>query len=169
MKQIELDRQVSPLPPQVQGGVLVIPRGLLRKMAGEEPLGQRSPNTQVPAARARAAVMDAERALGHEPTDREFERRGYDIESRDGETGKLRLIEVKGRQRDADTITVTKNEVLTSLNKPDSYILALVLFGDHGDHTLHYVRRPFRREPDFGVTSANYRIADLLERAAPPS
>ncbi|MYA06551.1 MAG: DUF3883 domain-containing protein [Holophagales bacterium] len=169
MKQIELDRQVSPLPPQVQGGVLVIPRGLLRKMAGEEPLAQRSPNTQVPAARARAAVMDAERALGHEPTDREFERRGYDIESRDGETGKLRLIEVKGRQSDADTITVTKNEVLTSLNKPDSYILALVLFGDDGDHSLHYVRRPFQREPDFGVTSANYRIADLLKRAAPPS
>ena len=167
LKQIDLDRQVSPLPPRVQGGVLVVPRGLIRRMAGKEPLTPR-PDTQAPAARARQIVMAAERALGHLPTDREFERLGYDIESRDRESGKLRLIEVKGRRSDADTITVTRNEVLTSLNKPESYILALVLFSDDGSHSLHYVRRPFRREPDFGVTSSNYRIAELLERAAPP-
>ncbi len=168
MKQIELDRQISPLPPRVQGGVLVVPRGLLRKMAGQQPVEPPTPDTQASAARARQIVMAAERELGHEPTDREFERLGYDIESRDGESGKLRLIEVKGRRSDADTITVTKNEVLTSLNKPESYILALVLFGADGGYSLRYVRRPFRREPDFGVTSSNYRIARLLERAEPP-
>ena len=166
MKQIELDRKISPLPPRVQGGVLVVPRGLLRKMTGQQPVEPPSPDTQAAAARAREIVMAAERGLGHEPTDREFERLGYDIESQDGESGKLRLIEVKGRRGDADTITVTKNEVLTSLNKPESYILALVLFGDDGGHSLHYVRRPFV-EP-IRVTSSNYRIADLLERAEPP-
>jgi hypothetical protein len=32
-----------------------------------------------------------------------------------------------------------------------------------------YIRQPFRREPDFGVASVTYRIADLLARASVPS
>jgi len=32
-------------------------------------------------------------------------------------------------------------------------------------HRVHYVRDPFRREPDFGVTSVNYDLAELLARA----
>ena len=54
-------------------------------------------DTQAAAARARAIVMEVERGLGFEPTDREFEKLGYDIESRVPGTGKLRFIEVKGR------------------------------------------------------------------------
>ena len=38
--------------------------------------------TQASAARARAIVMETERRLGFEPTDRELEKLGYDIESR---------------------------------------------------------------------------------------
>ena len=74
--------------------------------------------------------METERALGFEPTDRETEHLGYDIESRVPGTGKLRFIEVKGRVHDADTITVTRNEILYSLNKPDDYRLAIVEFLD---------------------------------------
>ena len=72
--------------------------------------------------------MEIERGLGFEPTDREFEKLGYDIESRVPGTGKLRFIEVKGRVSGADTITVTSNEILYSLNKPDDFILAIVEF-----------------------------------------
>ena len=43
-------------------------------------------------------------------------------------TGKLRFIEVKGTGSGRTTVTVTKNEVLTSLNKPEDYILAIVEF-----------------------------------------
>ena len=32
----------------------------------------------------------------------------------------------------------------------------------------HYLREPFVREPDFGVTSVNYDFADLLARAEVP-
>lgn len=68
----------------------------------------------------------------------------------------------------ADTVTVTKNEILTALNKPDDFILALVeVDGDIA--TPVYVRQPFGKEPDFGVSSINYKLADLVERAAPPS
>jgi len=124
--------------------------------------------TQVSAARARAVVMEIERSLGFEPTDREFEKLGYDIESRVPGTGKLRFIEVKGRISGADTITVTKNEILYSLNKPDDFILAIVEFISDDQHRAHYLRKPFQREPDFGVTSVNYNFAELLERAKAP-
>ncbi len=94
---------------------------------------------------------------------------GYDIESKVPGTGLLRFIEVKGRVSVADTITVTRNEILTSLNTPDNFILALVEFLDSDSHKVHYLRQPFRREPDFGVTSVNYDFADLLSRASDPS
>jgi hypothetical protein len=126
-------------------------------------------DTQASAARARAIVMQVERRLGFEPTDREVEKLGYDIESRDPRTGRLRFLEVKGRVSGADTITVTRNEILCSLNKPDEFILAIVEFLDGNEHQVHYVRRPFRREPDFGVTSVNYNFAELLARAQEPS
>ena len=56
----------------------------------------------------------------------------------------------------------------TALNKPEDYILAIVEFGGETNR-VHYVRRPFRREPDFGVTSVNYGLAELLARAQPPA
>ena len=114
-------------------------------------------------------IMETERSLGFDPTDREFEKLGYDIESRVADTGKLRFIEVKGRVSGASTITVTRNEILYSLNKPEDFILGIVEFRDDGGHRVHYVREPFKREPDFGVTSVNYDFAELLARARPPS
>jgi len=33
------------------------------------------------------------------------------------------------------------------------------------NHHVHYLRHPFQREPDFGVTSVNYDFAELLSRA----
>jgi hypothetical protein len=125
-------------------------------------------DTQVSAARARAVVMEIERSLGFDPTDRELEKLGYDIESRVPGTGKLRFIEVKGRVTGAATITVTRNEILYSLNKPDDFVLAIVEFTDDTNPRVHYIRKPFQREPDFGVTSVNYDFAELIGRATKP-
>ena len=169
MDEIQRERQLSPLPPVVLGGVLVVPVGLLRKMAGSVAVGVETRDTQAAAARARAAVMQVERGLGFQPVDRETDKLGYDVESRVPGTGKLRFIEVKGRVQGASTVTVTRNEILTSLNKPDDYILAIVEFQDGGTEHVHYVHRPFRREPDFGVTSVNYDLPELLARAEVPS
>ncbi len=112
--------------------------------------------------------MEIERRLGFEPTDREFEKLGYDIESRVPGTGKLRFIEVKGRVATADTVTVTRNEILYSLNKPDDFILGIVEFRDDDMYRVRYVRSPFQREPDFGVTSVNYDLAELMRRGEEP-
>jgi len=169
MEQLDREAQVSARPPVVLGGFVVVPMGLLAKASGAEPAApEPARDTQASAARARAAVMECERRLGFEPQDREAERLGYDIESRDPRTGRLRFIEVKGRVSGADTVTVTRNEILTSLNKPDDYILAIVEFLDDGRDRVHYLRRPFHREPDFGVTSVNYDLKELLARAEEP-
>jgi uncharacterized protein DUF3883 len=147
-----------------------VPMGLLARLSGRSLAAPvTATDTQVSAARARAIVMAVERRLGFEPTDREVEKLGYDIESRDPRTGRLRFLEVKGRVSGADTITVTRNEILYSLNKPDEFILAIVEFMDSDTHQVHYVRRPFRREPDFGVTSVNYDFGELLARRDDPS
>jgi hypothetical protein len=170
MEELQLESKLSPLPPVVLGGLLVIPGGLIAKIAPEVGVAPTtlSADMRASAARARQIVMGVERGLGFEPIDREAEKIGYDIESRVPGTGKLRFIEVKGRVSDAETITVTRNEVLYSLNKPEDFILAIVEFiGD--DHRVHYVRQPFRREPDFGVTSVNYSFAELLTRREQPS
>ena len=113
--------------------------------------------------------MEVERGLGFEPIDCEQEKRGYDIESRVPGEGKLRFIEVKGRAAGADTLTVTRNEILYSLNKPDDFILAMVEFLPEGQHRARYLRQPFSSEPDFGVTSVNYDFARLLARSEEPS
>ena len=155
----------------MRGAALVVPVGLLRSIAGGGPDGfaedalARKKIEQL----AMDAVLATERALGREPCDVSAAKVGYDIESRDARTGRLRFLEVKGRVSGADTVTVTKNEILTSLNKPDDFILALVEFLDGEQHRVRYLREPFHREPDFGVTSVNYDFAELLVRSKEPS
>jgi Protein NO VEIN, C-terminal len=157
-------------PPLVMGGVLVIPARMLAAVKGKEPAGPAEiigRDTQAAPPKALSIIMQVERQLGFVPTDRETEKLDYAIESRVPGTGKLRFIEVKGRVSGAPTITVTKNEILYSLNKPDDFILGIVEF-DGDSHRVHYVRRPFQREPDFGVTSVNYNFAELLRRGEAP-
>ena len=174
----ELDReaQISALPPVILGGLVIIPLGLVSKMMGRDINASSRPiNTQASAARARAIVMSEERKLGFEPIDREFEKLGYDVESRilEGEDkGRLRFIEVKGRVAGADVITVTKNEILYSFNNPENYILAIVEFLSENDHQVHYLRRPFEHSGitvDFNGASVNFPFAGLLKCAQSPS
>ena len=169
MEELRLERQISALPPVVLGGFLVVPIGLLAAMTGR-PISilRATADNQAVAARARAIVMEIERSLGFDPKDREFEKLGYDIESRVREEGRLRFLEVKGRAAGAETVTVTKNEILYSLNKPEDFILAIVEFHPDGSHRVHYIRKPFQREPDFAVTSINYDMRELIAHAEAP-
>ena len=170
LEALALERRISAEPPRMLGGMLVVPKGLLDRITGlKVKTDSVTTDTQAIAARARNIVMAVERGLGYEPRDREFEKLGYDVESRVPKTGKLRFIEVKGRVEGAPTITVTRNEILFSLNKPDDFILAIVEFLENGSHRVHYLRQPFRREPDFGATGVMYDFPELLARAGEPS
>ncbi len=169
LDELERESEIRAAPPVVIGGLMVVPAGLITEMTGGQVPSQTT-DTQAVAAEARKIVMEVERGLGFDPQDREFEHLGYDIESRDrsGKHG-TRMIEVKGRRAGADTVTMTKNEILTSLNRPNHFILAMVAFAEDGGHDVRYLRQPFQRRPDFGVTSVNYDFTELMQRAGPPS
>jgi superfamily II DNA or RNA helicase len=169
LTELEQERRLSPLPPVVRGGALIVPLGLLQRLEG---LQQGPPTFAADTERserlAMETVMETEQRLGYLPKDVSAEKNGYDIESAIPGTGRLRFLEVKGRVAGAKTVTVTKNEILTALNKPDDFILAIVKV-EGSLAAAHYVRQPFGREPDFGVTSINYDLEDLLKRATLPS
>lgn len=170
-RQSELDneRQVTALPPVLKGAALVIPKGLLdERIATVVP----RPNgfSDDPAARAAVelaamqAVMARERELGFTPVDVSSQKKGWDIESRDGVTGHLRLIEVKGRHADASDVIITKNEILASLNAPDAYHLALVSVTNGFASSPDYVQRFFDRELGFEETAVIFDLQKLLTR-----
>jgi hypothetical protein len=165
LQTLDLAKQISATPPVVIGGAVVVPAGLL--------LGERTPaetlDTRITEAIGMQAVMHAETELGHHPRDVSSENRGYDIESLDPRTGRLRFLEVKGRRAGADTVTVTRNEILTGLNQPEQFILALVMVEDGEPQAVRYVRQPFGKEPDFNVTSVDYNLKRLLARSEEPS
>jgi hypothetical protein len=167
LEELEQERHLAPLPPVVVGGAIVIPAGLLEQMDGAPTAAAHPMGVNTPAIRdaAMRLVMEKERSLGFEPQDVGSENRGYDIESRVPGTGKLRFIEVKGRRKDATTVTITRNEILTALNKPDEFILAIVLVDGDRAEGPWYVQRPFQNEPDFGAVSVSYGLGELIERA----
>ena len=164
-QELALERQISATPPVVIGGALVVPVGLL--------LGERTPpelvDTRITEAIAMHVVMQAETRLNNHPRDVSKENLGYDVESLDPRTGRLRFIEVKGRRAGAETVTVTRNEILTGINSPHQFVLAVVEVQDGQAREPQYVRKPFGKEPDFGVTSVNYELKELLSRAEAPS
>jgi superfamily II DNA or RNA helicase len=178
-RQTELDRerQISALPPVLKGAALVIPAGLLKARAPEEPSAQAKPDgfAEDPVARAMIeklamdAVMAAERVLGNDPRDVSAENKGYDIESRDPRAAHLRFIEVKGRDADGRDVIITKNEILASLNAPEAFVLAIVQVDGGFAREPVYVRRFFSRELGFAETAVVFDVNDLLSLGGRPS
>lgn len=170
LAELEEERKLSPLPPFVLGGAMIIPAGLLLKLTGQasDTVPSFAADTKRSEQLAMAAVMAAESQLGFQPRDVSEQKLGYDIESAIAGDGRLRFIEVKGRVKGATTVTITKNEILTALNKPDAFILAICEV-DGEQATPRYVRQPFDREPDFAVTSVNYDLRKLLARGEAPA
>lgn len=163
----DLDNQerLVAVPPRLLGCCLVVPIGAFARALEHIDLTARAEVERI----AMQAVMETERILGFYPRDVSDDNLGYDIESAIVGTGRLRFIEVKGRNAAAPTVTITKNEILTALNKPDDFILALVPAYPGQTPEPKYLRRPFTKEPDFGATSVNYAFDDLLARATEPT
>jgi len=167
---LELERRVSPAPPVVIGGALVVPAGLLARLRGErheEPETFARETNRIEKL-AMQKVIETEKGLGRYPRDVSMDNIGYDIESSVLDGARLLFIEVKGRATGAKTVTITKNEILTGLNKPDEFILAIVIVEGEEVQEPVYVKRPFSKEPDFGVTSVNYDLGELVAKGAAP-
>lgn len=175
-KELLAMRHVVSATPVVLGGALVIPAGLLMQRKGV-PAEQGGWSADA-AARARVeqmamrAVMEAERALGHDVIDVSAQKCGWDVTSQpqpvDGRLTTSRHIEVKGRAKGQSTITVTRNEILYGLNQADKFILAIVLVDGDKHEGPFYVRQPFTQEPDWAETSKNLDLGQLLAKAIGP-
>lgn len=172
LDELELEKQISPLPPVVLGAAVVIPQGLLERLRGEttgDP-AERARNLEEVERRAVEAVLKAEAGLGREAVEMARNNPGYDVFSKDPKTGKVWFIEVKGRIEGAPTVTVTRNEILTAKNKEDQFILALVSVGEVTDD-VRYLTKPFVDSTEalhFATTSVNYDWKKLIDISEPP-
>ena len=172
MEELELERHISPMSPVVIGGALIVPQRLLDAASDPEisaPVAVSQSDRERIDRLAVAAVMEAERKLGREPTEMPHENPGYDIESKDPNTNELLFIEVKGKTAGSTTVTISKTQIFTAFNKPDNFILAIVEIDGDTAKEPRYIRKPFQKEPDFGVTSVNYNLNKLLARAEAPN
>lgn len=168
LAELDNEKRISPMPPIITGGALIIPKGLLHKLIVAPTPGvfSRSDRQAIENA-AMNAVIQIENSLGYAPKDVSAAKCGYDVESLVPEQARrlqnyaLRFIEVKGRAKGATTVTVSKNEILTALNKPDEFILAIVEVDGEATHTI-YLKQPFKNAPDFTATSVNFDIQDLV-------
>ena len=163
-------KQVVSSTPVVIGSALVIPQGLLAKRKGEAIFSPDAASRAHIEKIAMQAVTQAEQALGHMVIDVSADKCGWDITARpqlnaDGSLKPDRHIEVKGRSKGQTTITVSRNEILYALNQADKFLLAIVLVEGDNTEVPFYIRQPFTKEPDMGVASINYDLADLLARA----
>lgn len=156
--------------PVVIGGALVIPAGLLAQRKGQTTFCADAAARQRIERLAMQAVTTHEQSLGHSVKDVSAQKCGWDITATPPATAacpmpQSRHIEVKGRSKGQTTITVTRNEIIYALNQAEQFILAVALIeGDNIDGP-YYIRRPFTAEPEFGVASINYDLADLLSKA----
>ncbi|ENB7664455.1 TPA: helicase-related protein [Enterobacter cloacae] len=163
-------KQVVSSTPVVIGSALVIPQGFLSKRKGEVIFTPDAASRAHIEKVAMSAVTSAELTLGHSVFDVSADKCGWDITARpplntDGSLPQDRHIEVKGRSKGQTTITVSRNEILYALNQAEKFLLAIVLVdGDSFDGPF-YIRQPFNKEPDTGVASINYDLAELLSKA----
>ncbi len=165
---LELEQQlhlVSQIP-LVVGGSLVIPKGWLEKISGKEisDWNKDSEARKRIEQAAMKAVLENERNLGYDPIDVSAENFGWDITSRMG-NGEVRFLEVKGRAKGSRSVTLTKNEILASLNQPDRWFLVIVLIDENQNHGPYYIQRPITKEPDFAVTGINMNLSKILDDA----
>lgn len=161
LDEIALQRKISVAAPVVVGGALIVPRGYFDSTAKENCSVDAEARSRVEKI-AMETVMKIERELGNSPNDVSSLKCGYDVESAETD-GRLRFIEVKGRNSNANEVTVTKNEILTALNSPENFILAIVTVDGNSAHVV-YLKTPFTRPPDFNAVSVNYKISALIKQ-----
>ena len=162
---LEQEKFISSQPPRVRGGMFVIPRGLLNARARVQDVAAPAGFSDDPVARreielaAMEAVMAAEQELGNTPEDVSARKIGYDIASYDPDARRHRFIEVKGRVDGADTVIITRQEIITSLHEPEKFILAVVEVSGRLAGEPRYVRGALdEREPPFDQTAIQFNF-----------
>ena len=169
MTALNAEKEISARVPILKGGALIIPIGRLNQLKGKT----LNPKTDAEEKKkvellAMEAVFAAERAIGRNPIDVSDQRGiGYDIESKDSE-GNLFFIEVKGRIKGADSITLTYNELKRGRNSPERFRLAISIISEDKALEPLYISGIDWGRPGFGDTAVTKNLNQLLDIAKEP-
>lgn len=178
LHELDLDEQLRPRPPEVAGGALILPQGLLNRMIKVSEVDRDRAARDQEAIRAverRAvdAVLAAERSLGRTPEEMPRNNKGFDLRSWNAGRTELLHLEVKGRIAGADDFTITRNEVLHAKNAAERYRLALVRVSPLGPQhdEVCYLAEPFTETntDDFNVTKFVFHWDRMWARGRSPS
>ncbi|MCA1840752.1 MAG: helicase-related protein [Actinomycetota bacterium] len=162
LAELDLQKQLSALPPRVTGAAIIAPQGFLARLGlhAQPPLTARE--TKEIERRAVEAVLRIEKELGREPNEMPFNNPGYDVLSKSSD-GNLRFIEVKGRVERGIDVTLTANEFRISQNNAEKSVLALVSVGDTTED-VRYLYNPFASQPElpFAATRITFKWSDMF-------
>ncbi|KAA8822004.1 helicase-related protein [Bifidobacterium vespertilionis] len=168
------DVRLRAKPAVMRGMALVVPERLIVIGANDNEAASRpfARNTEEVDRRAVALTMRMEELLGNAPTEMPHNNKGFDIRSVDWQ-GYVHFIEVKGRidLPEADTFTVTANEVALAQSQGDRHRLALVRVSPDGpEHdAIRYVAHAFDHiSPASSTRSFNEQWADYWDRGYAP-
>ena len=169
MGELELESHITPSVPFIVGGAIVIPKGLIVDSSADRQSVIDVEKRKIIEYAAMQKVIETEKSLGRIPEDVSGERGlGYDILSAFPDGGKYLFIEVKGKGMNQDSVTVTRNEIMACLNKPDDFRLAIVKVDNEIAQEPVYVKQPFENEPGFAQISATYNMKELIEMGGIP-
>ena len=167
LAEIASQRSIRPKPLQLVSCAIVLPKSFFNADAGEQDVIDLEAK-KASELRGMNAVMVIERFLGHVPYDVSRDNVGWDVESRvanpeDG-TEDLLFIESKGVREDADTVTLTANEVLKAAGNRERFVLAITR--PHGDATeTTYLYDSIRDDYNQALDCYPMKIAELIKRA----
>lgn len=166
LTELAAQRVVRPKPLRLVAAALVFPSRIL--LDGGEKAKDAFAARKASEKRGMDAVMAIERHLHHDPTDVSRENVGWDVESRvprpDG-TEDLLFIESKGVREDADTVTLSANEVLKAAGNRGSFVLSVTRPEDNGTTTTYYHGAITDKDVNQALDSYPFKLKALAERA----
>ena len=163
LEELKQEKNIIPKPPMVLGAAWVIPRTYLDEVMGKLDETKDLANRSIVERIAMNMVIDIEKDFGNIPKDVSDQKCGYDIESKTVD-GKLRFIEVKGREAGKGTVIVTHNEIVVAFNKPEQNILAVVEVKDSYRKIVYYKNWALQL-PSFADVSHTLELEKLAQIA----
>lgn len=159
-------------PAMVRGLALIVPSRMLPQPVTPPESRPFARNTTEVDRRAVDLTLTMERRLGRIPIEMPHNNKGFDIRSTDSQ-GRAYFIEVKGRidLPEADTFTVSANEVAFAQSQGDRHRLSIVRVSPFGvEHDrIRYVERAFDAiTPSCSTRSFNEQLADYWNRGREP-
>ena len=169
--ELDLEDDLHNSPPTIVAAAIVVPQGLVDKVEGRPVDENAAADKMETDRRAVDAVLAAERTIGRNPESQAHNNPGFDVLSKDPETGHVYFVEVKGHLPRTTEISVSNQQVQKAKANPERWRLAVVSVPDEpdADPVVRYVLEPFRDTTmHFAQTKVVLNVANLLTAAVEP-